>query len=310
MLEQGLWITNGQTPWNTVNARLATDVRDRGLMSRFIRTSPGHFALNPDRRKEAPTSEPPSDQAAPSVMSFSDAAEQILLQSLSREPLHYSDITERALDQSLMRTEGLTPSATMYSVILSEIRRREARGEKPRFVRHGRGKVGLASWLPDDLSARIEENNREVRQSLLDRALGDTPAAFEELVELLLTAMGFEDVERTGYSRDGGIDVRATLVVGDSVRVRMAVQAKRVKGNIPAPVVQQVRGSLGAHEQGLIITTSDFSRGAKAEAGRPDAAPVALMNGEEFAALLGKYEIGARIERHDLLILDDAVESD
>ena len=177
-------------------------------------------------------------------------------------------------------------------------------------MRHGRGKVGLASWLPDDLSARIEENNREVRQSLLDRALGDTPAAFEELVELLLTAMGFEDVDRTDYSRDGGIDVRATLVVGDSVRVRMAVQAKRVKGNIPAPVVQQVRGSLGTHEQGLIITTSDFSRGAKAEAGRPDAAPVALMNGEEIAAILGKYEIGARIERHDLLILDDAVESD
>jgi hypothetical protein len=29
-----------------------------------------------------------------------------------------------------------------------------------------------------------------------------------------------------------------------------------------APVVQLVRGSLGAHEQGLIITTSDFSAGA------------------------------------------------
>jgi restriction system protein len=35
---------------------------------------------------------------------------------------------------------------------------------------------------------------------------------------------------------------------------------------VQAPVVQQVRGSLGAHEQGLIITTSDFSTGARSEA--------------------------------------------
>ena len=72
-----------------------------------------------------------------------------------------------------------------------------------------------------------------------------------------------------------------------------------------APVVQQLRGSLGAHEQGLIITTSDFSSGAKAEADRPDAAPVALMNGEQLAALLAKHEIGARSESHNLLTLDE-----
>ncbi len=52
------------------------------------------------------------------------------------------------------------------------------------------------------------------------------------------------------------------MVTGDVVRTRMAVQVKRWKANVQAPAVQQVRGSLGAHEQGLIITTSDFSKGA------------------------------------------------
>ena len=38
------------------------------------------------------------------------------------------------------------------------------------------------------------------------------------------------------------------LVVGDAVRIRMAVQVKRWKGNVQSPTVQQVRGSLGAHD--------------------------------------------------------------
>ncbi len=67
---------------------------------------------------------------------------------------------------------------------------------------------------------------------------------------------------------------------GDVIRTRMAVQVKRWKANIHAPTVQQVRGSLGTHEQGLIISTGDFSSGAREEAQRANAVPVALMNGK------------------------------
>ncbi len=105
-------------------------------------------------------------------------------------------------------------------------------------------------------------------------------------------ALGFEEARVTPLGGDGGVDVRGTLVVGEVVRIRMAVQAKRWKGNGGAPVVQQVRGSLGAHEQGLIITTSDFSRSARTEAMRADAAPVALMNGEQLATVLAEREVG------------------
>ena len=98
------------------------------------------------------------------------------------------------------------------------------------------------------------------------------PGEFEELISLLLAEMGFEVVEGTKLSGDGGIDVRGTLVVGNVVRIKMAVQVKKwkLKNNIQAPVVQQVRGSLGAHEQGLIITTSDFSKGSVKEATQAD----------------------------------------
>ena len=291
MLAQKLWSTTGQTPWETVNARLSVDIKSRVLASRFVREGPGVFTLNPNLIADS--------------LTFTDAAERVLTESGNQEPLHYNVITKRALERGLLRTEGRTPAATMYSAVLTEIRRHETRGETPRFVQHGRGMVGLSAWLPEEVAGLIEDKNREVRQSLLDRALAAPPAEFESLVGELLAAMGFEEVELTPMSGDGGIDVRGTLVVGDAVRIRMAVQAKRWKGNVTTPTVQQVRGSLGAHEQGLIITTSDFSKGAKAEANRPDAAPVALMNGERLAALLAKYQIGTYIQRYELFMLDE-----
>ena len=311
ILAQKLWLTEGRTPWDTVNARLAVDIKTGGPASRFVRVSPGLFSLNPNVTPKLPDSDvsPHLEQeekgAAGESLTFTDAAERVLQASGNQEPLHYNVITKLALELGLLHTEGRTPAATMYSAVLTEIRRHETRGETPRFVQHGRGMVGLSAWQPKEVAGLIEDKNREVRQSLLDRALAASPAEFESLVGELLAAMGFEEVELTPMSGDGGIDVRGTLVVGDAVRIRMAVQAKRWKGNVSTPTVQQVRGSLGAHEQGLIITTSDFSKVAKAEANRSNAAPVALMNGERLAALLAKYEIGVKITPYELYTLDD-----
>ena len=310
VLARDLWTTTGKTPWATVNARIAVDIKERGTDSRFIRVRPGMYALNTDAYGETASDEvhesanSEKSAAAPS-MSFTDAAERILSESANQEPLHYAAITEQALERGLIQTEGRTPAASMNAMILTEIRRHEERGESARFVRHGRGMVGLAAWLPDEVAGLIDERNREVRQGLLDRARSASPAHFENLIGLLLVAMGFENVEVTSASGDGGIDVRGTLVVGNSVRIRMAVQAKRWKNNVQAPMVQQLRGSLGAHEQGLIITTSGFSAGATKEANRSDAAPVALINGEQLAVLLEEHEIGARKTSYELYTLDE-----
>lgn len=311
VLRQELWSTEGKTPWATMNTQLSRDIKEQGRGSRFVRVGPGQYALNPDATSIQLAGEQPNfpetttNDDGGARLTFTAAAEHLLKESGDDEPLHYGRITERALKLKLIHTEGRTPAATMYAAILSEIRRQEARGETPRFVQHGRGMVGLSSWLPSEVAGIIEERNREVRQSLLDRARSISPAEFENLVGVLLAAMGFEDVEQTPISADGGIDVRGMLVVGGAVRIRMAVQAKRWKNNVRKPIVQQVRGSLGAHEQGLIITTSDFSKGARGEANRSDAAPVALMNGERMAALLAEYEIGASIKNYKLFVLDE-----
>lgn len=284
-----------------MNARLSADIKQHRESSRFRRVKPGVYALG------EPVV-PPQDMVHPSgPMSFLDAAERVLREAGG--PLHYKEITKRALAEGLLRTGSKTPAATLTASVSMDIRRRNERGERQRFSRPSLGKIELAAEPSPGVPARIHEQNREVRARLLDQVREGSPEEFERLVATLLVKTGFMDVEVTPRGTDGGIDVRGTLVVGDVVRVRMAVQAKRWQGNVGAPTVQQVRGSLGTHEQGLIITTSDFSSGARKEAARADAPPVALMNGEQFTDLLAENEIGVRREEHVLLTLGESEET-
>lgn len=66
-----------------------------------------------------------------------------------------------------------------------------------------------------------------------------------------------------------------------------------------------LEASAGTHEQGLIITTSDFSPGAVKEAAHHDKPPIALMNGEQFVIRLMEHGIGVHRSTPDLFEIDD-----
>src|SRR6266508_4289617 len=104
------------------------------------------------------------------------------------------------------------------------------------------------------------------KHGLLEQLGQIDPGTFEELIGELLERIGFEEVEVTRRSGDGGIDVRGVLTVGGVTRVKTAIQVKRWANTIPDRIVRELRGSLGPAEQGLIITTSGFTRPAVAEA--------------------------------------------
>lgn len=313
ILTRKLWEPHGKTPAATVSAQLYTEINKQGDKSRFVLTAPQTFGLRelgakPSPGAASPPAKPaamPSHAAAPTVYSFTEAAEKVLETFGGKRPMHYKDIAKKALDQGWIDTEGKTPEATMAAQLYTVIKRAQRRGEQPRFIQHGRGVFGLGKWMGHGLSYEIEQHNRQVRQALRKRILGLKPKEFEELIGLLLVEMGFEDIEVVGRTGDGGIDVRAMLVVGDVIRIRMAIQAKkwRIGNNVQAPDVQRVRGSLGTHDQGLIITTSDFSPGARREAERADAVPVALMNGEQLVLLLSEHEVGVTRRSHEMLEL-------
>jgi restriction system protein len=308
MLDQGLWETKGKTPEATVNARLAVEIKKNGTESTFQRTKPGVFALRVWGLDEyIPDGGGGRNKRKKRTLSFTNAAEVVLDQYGNKQPMHYRDITDKILEEDLVYTEGKTPEATLYAQILTEIKRQTRRGETPRFVKYGKGYVGLRKWMGEGLAYQIRRRNREVRKKLLKRLHEMSPDDFEGLIAQLLVALGFEEVAVTSYGNDGGIDVRGTLVVGDVIRTRMAVQVKRWKRNVHAPIVQQVRGSLGAHEQGLIITTSDFSRGAREEAERADAVPVGLMDGKQLVSLLIEHDIGVIRTSYELIEMEEEI---
>jgi len=298
LLARGLWSTTGKTPAATVNARIAVDVKMKGTESRFVRVKPGVFAVAQEAVAVADSPTVAGTAEENNTMSFTDSAEYVLDKFADRKPMHYRHITERALSEGILGTKGATPEATMYAQILTEIKRRTQRGDDPRFVKLGKGMVGLWKWTPTGVTRTVAEHNKAIRKQLRTELLSLSPKAFEELIGLLLAEMGFESVEVTPLSNDGGIDVRGNLVIDGVLPIRMAVQAKRWKANVRAPAVQQLRGSLGVEEHGMLITTSGFSKGAIAEAERPGATHIALMSGDQLVDLLIRYEVGVARTEH------------
>ncbi len=137
----------------------------------------------------------------------------------------------------------------MNAQLVTELKRNKARGETGVFMRTSPGHYGLVKWIGTGIPYQISQQNKEVKKKLHSRLMAMSPSEFEELAGQLLAEMGFESIEVTKYSSDGGIDVRGVLQISDVIRIKMAVQVKRWKGNVQSPTVQQVRGSLGAHEQ-------------------------------------------------------------
>lgn len=310
MIAEGLWNTSGLTPGNTVAAEIYSNIKVHGDKSPFVRPEPGRFTLDkthmagklPDVLSYLEgLGRSRGGDSAPSL-SFLDAAERVLREIGKGHSMHYAEITREALQRGWLTTKGNTPDATMYASIITDVNRRQAAGLVSRFVRTGSGMVALAEPKDPALVDRIEEHNASVRKQVLERLLSMPPTDVEKLVGHLMAEMGFVDIKVTPPSGDGGVDARGVLVVADAIRVQMAIQVKRWRRNVQAPVVQGLRGSLGAHERGLIITTSEFSPGARAEAARQDATPIALLGQEQFVSLLVQYGIG--VTRTDLHLIE------
>jgi restriction endonuclease Mrr len=131
-----------------------------------------------DSEAESQTEQPGN---GPTPLAFADAAERVLQEYASRQPMHYRAITVKALELGLLRTQGQTPEATLNARISTEVHQRLRRGERPRFELHGRGLVGLTSWHDSGLGFQIERHNAEVSRALLGRLGQISPTAFEGL---------------------------------------------------------------------------------------------------------------------------------
>ncbi len=165
-----------------------------------------------------------------------------------------------------------------------------------------------------DCSNDISLNNNEINTIDVEETWEDKlisvlknmdPFAFERLSQRLLKEAGFENVEVTKKSGDGGIDGKGTLKIGGLVSFNVYFQSKRYKDTVSSSVVRDFRGSImGRADKGIIITTGVFSNDAKNEARRDGALMIDLIDGIELAHKLKEYNLGVKIIEQ-VEIIDD-----
>ncbi len=235
-------------------------------------------------------------------MTFFESALLVLRNYANKQPMHFSKITELALEHNLLATEGKTPQASMGVMLVTDIRRRESRGETPVFESKGRGYYGLNEWHESPLEREIDKHNDSVKAELLKRIRSIGGREFEELVSLVFKSMGFEEVETTRYVKDEGVDVRGTLKVEEVISINMAIQVKNIAANVQRNSIDALRGCLRTGERGVFVTSSDFSRQARHSAQDISKSGVIdLISGKDFVNLMVAHQIGVMRGRYGIL---------
>ena len=180
------------------------------------------------------------------------------------------------------------------------------------------------SSTPDEqIDAAASTLNVTLKDALLTRILEGTPEFFEKLILDLLLKMGYggsrtDAGQHLGKTGDGGVD---GVIQEDQLGLdRVYLQAKKyAPGNtVGGEAVRAFMGALveKSAQKGVFITTSSFSKGAINAANQAGNLRLVLIDGDELADLLIRFNVGIRtartvdIKRIDLDHFEDAAEAE
>lgn len=137
--------------------------------------------------------------------------------------------------------------------------------------------------------------SRDYRTELLDIIRSLSPAGFEKLCQRLLRESGFQQVEVTGRSGDGGIDGKGLLQINPLLSMQVVFQSKRYQANTAVTVsqIRDLRGAMaGRTDKGIFITTSTFTADARKEALREGVPPIELVDAQKLVTMFEELELG------------------
>jgi len=175
--------------------------------------------------------------------------------------------------------------------------------DEPGSHRSNAGKVEAEDQTPDEqVRSGYQRARAGVATELLDRMRRASPAFFEQLVVDLLVAMGYggthdDAASVIGRSGDEGID---GIIKEDRLGLEsIYIQAKRWKegSTVGRPDIQQFAGALQGQRarKGVFITTSSFTRDAKAYADSVQAT-IILIDGQQLADLMLDHGVGVSVQ--------------
>lgn len=254
---------------------------------------------------------------AVSLLDEHEGLSKILSLIADHGPVRSSGILE-AWTQHVLLVSSLRSSSTIRAYLASRIKNLmqreliEKKGVMYSISDSGLSYLNLIDseeYLGGDeqqqIRSLVKDQEASVRDSLRELLLDMDPFAFEHLAKRLMEHMGYENVEVTTRSGDGGVDVIADIELGIS-SVREVVQAKRHSRTIQRKDLDALRGSLYRFNavRGTIISTSNFSKGTREAAFAGGAAPITLIDGDKLIDLLIEHGIGVHKKSFEVLSVD------
>lgn len=133
----------------------------------------------------------------------------------------------------------------------------------------------------------------DYRTALIEKIRSLSPASFEKLAQRLLRESGFQQVEVTGRSGDGGIDGKGILQVSPLLSFQVIFQCKRYSGSVTPSQIRDFRGAMmGRADKGIFLTTGTFTAEARKEASRDGVPPIELVDADKLVRMFEELELG------------------
>lgn len=235
---------------------------------------------------------------------------------------HGGRVRVRDVREELCREEDdpELSAGSLYAAIRNENERLLALGQAAPFrtKREGEahGWVSLATAAPQGrgtgaatkIEAEIRKANGAIDVTIREGLKKMDWRTFEsKFLTVLLEKLGFQDVEVTQATRDGGVDARVNYRRG-IVDAKAIVSAKHwTNGKVPVSEVRNVRGIKGHEDTAIIVTSGSFTAEAKQEA-EPgqNQRVVYLIDGTQIVEACKQHGIGVtRRPMPDLLVVDE-----
>lgn len=134
--------------------------------------------------------------------SFKLAAIKVLREA--KEPLHYEEITKRAIEQNLVETSGATPEATMNAQLSVDIKNKK---DNSAFVRV---KPGIFSLNPHYTEEKQEEEEKEEQAREEDVESVSTQYIGKAGEHLVVSELLFRGYNASVMTVDEGLDIVTT----------------------------------------------------------------------------------------------------
>ena len=149
---------------------------------------------------------------------------------------------------------------------------------------------------PQDLiDSGFERIEREVKDALLSKLKEVDPYAFEKIILILLSKMGYGEFIETAKSGDGGVD---GIINEDQLGLeKIYIQAKRYsETKVRETEIRNFIGAMsGDTRKGIFVTTSSFDEKAKVKA-RDAHHSIILIDGQKLVDLMHKFNVGVQVK--------------